>query len=192
MRNREEKIMLVDINRACLIIFNMQLELVPLVWDNYQLAHDARWLADLCHTHGIPTILTQHKKLGDLLPSVKAVTPSAQIFEKSHFSVVSEPHILNHLHDQQKNQLILAGAESHVCLLQSAIKLNQLGYEVFVVSDAISARSPSDNQAAINRLSSYACELISKDMIFFELIEHSERSNYLDLALKFLDGRYIQ
>ena len=96
------------------------------------------------------------------------------------------------LNSVYKKQLIFAGAESHICMLQSAFNLRLLGYEIFFISDVISARSSVDNEAAKSRLSDHNYPLITKEMLFFELIEHSELSHYLDLSLKFLDGRYIK
>ena len=48
--------MLINPNDVCLIIFNMQLELIPLLHNSYKLTHDCRWLADLFDTHQLPTV----------------------------------------------------------------------------------------------------------------------------------------
>ena len=79
-----------------------------------------------------------------------------------------------------------------MCIFQSSVNLQQAGYEIFVLSDTISARNESDNRQAIERLKYHQYQLITKEMLFFELIEHSELPNYLELARKFLDGRYIK
>mgnify|MGYP003543698409 FL=1 len=184
--------MLINPNDVCLIIFNMQLELIPLLHNSYKLTHDCRWLADLFDTHQLPTVLIEHKKLGQLARSIKEVAPKAKIMEKHHFSIMKEEHILSHLASHNKKQLVLAGAESHVCIFQSSVNLQQAGYEIFVLSDTISARNESDNRQAIERLKYHQYQLITKEMLFFELIEHSELPNYLELARKFLDGRYIK
>lgn len=175
-----------------LIIFNMQLELIPLLHNSYQLTHDCRWLADLFQTLQLPTALTEHKKLGKLAPSICKLAPQATILNKYYFNMTRETQILDYVNQLNRNQIVLAGAESHVCLFQSAVALKQLGKQVFILRDSISARSVDDNAAAIQRLQHHNIELITKEMLFFELLEHSEQSNYLDLAMKFLDGRYIE
>lgn len=184
--------MLINPKEICLILFNMQLNLIPLLHNNYQLTHDCSWLADLFDTHELPTVLIEHKKLGQLAPSILDVAPKATVLEKYHFSITKETHIMAHLASLNRKQLVLAGAESHVCLFQSAVNLQQEGYEIFVLSDTVSARNSHDNAQALERLAYHRCQLITKEMLFFELIEHSESPNYLDLALKFLDGRYIK
>ena len=184
--------MLINRDNVCLVIFNMQLELIPLLRNSYHLAHDCTWLADLFQTHELPIVFTEHKKLGQLLPAMTKIAPQATVLEKHHFSLHQEPHIVAYLLALNKKQLVFAGAESHVCLLHSAVALRSLGYEVYFVEDAMSARSDADNEAAKTRLLQQGFQLITKEMLFFELIEQSESPNYLDLSLKFLDGRYIK
>ena len=184
--------MLVNKDEACLILFNIQLELIPLLHNSYQLVHDSLWLVDLFTTHNLPIVLTVHKKLGHLIANIQDIALNAKVFEKKYFSVHNELCIMDYLSSLNKKQLIFAGAESHICMLQSAFNLRLLGYEIFFISDVISARSSVDNEAAKSRLSDHNYPLITKEMLFFELIEHSELSHYLDLSLKFLDGRYIK
>lgn len=183
---------MIDNDQVCLILFNMQVGLIPLLHNTTQVTHDSVWLADLFATHRLPRIIIEHKKLGAVLPALKEVANDHLLLEKFHFSLTKEQHIMQSIEALGKKQLVLAGAESHICLFQSAIGLMDAGYEVFVVSDAISARSESDNEAAKARLQKHGCELVTKEMLFFELIDNSELPNYLELSLKFLDGRYIR
>lgn len=182
---------MIDRNDVSLIIFNMQLDLIPLLNDCYRLTHGCRWVADLFQTHQLPTLLIEHKKLGVLAASVRDVAEDAVVKEKSHFNIAHEADIMQHLQALGRSQVVLAGAESHVCLYQSAMGLKAIGKKVFVLADTISARSAQDNQWAIERLRMQGVELISKEMLFFELIQHSELADYQTLALKFLDGRYV-
>lgn len=184
--------MLINPKEICLLMFNMQLNLIPLLHDNYQVTHDCRWLADLFETHKLPAVLIEHQKLGQLAPSIIEVAPNACVLEKHHFSITKEAHIMSHISSLNRKQIVIAGAEAHVCILQSVIHLQKEGYDVFVLSDTISARNANDTAQAIERLAYHQCQLITREMLFFELIEHSELPNYLDLALKFLDGRYIK
>lgn len=183
--------MLLNKDESCLMLFNMQLDLVPLLDNNYQIAHDCTWLADLATVHEWPLMLIEHKQLGQILPSIIKVAKDANVLKKHHFSVTKEPNIMLHLKSIGRKQIVLAGAESHVCLLQSALMLQKEGFDVFVLSDAITARSNTDNLAAIERLKAHGCEMLTKEMLFFELIDNSELAHYMALSLKFLDGRYI-
>ncbi len=184
--------MKVNVNDCNLVLFNMQIEMIPLLENSVLLTHNCVWLADLFTSLNLPINLVEHKKLGSLAPPILEAAPDAQILQKHHFSIAEETEALKEINQQNKKQIIVAGAESHVCIFQSTIDLLIQGFEVFVLADSISARSRQDHNIAIERLKKTACQLISKEMLFFELIKHSERPDYLDLALKFLDGRYIR
>ncbi len=170
----------------------MQLELIPLLEDSANLTHNCIWLADLFTTHDLPVALTEHEKLGKLAQPVLNVATNAKILTKHHFSIADEATIATYLKQLNKKQVVLAGAELHVCIYQSVVDLLALGYEVFVMADSVSARNRQDSQYALERLKKTNCELITKEMLFFELLGHSERPDYLELAMKFLDGRYIR
>ncbi|MBA4696801.1 MAG: isochorismatase family protein [Legionella sp.] len=184
--------MKVTFDEASLILFNMQLELIPLLENSANLTHNCVWLADLFATHDLPTALIEHKKLGTLAPPILQVSPKAKVLTKHHFSIADEPSIINYLKQLNRKQVVIAGSEVHVCIYQSVVDLLALGYEVFVLTDSVSARNRQDSQCALERLKKTKCELITKEMLFFELLKHSERPDYLELAMKFLDGRYIR
>ncbi len=184
--------MIINKDKTGLLLFNMQHELVPLLHDSYKLTYDCQWLSELMAVYQIPIISTIHKKLGEPLKNIQQQSSDIAHLEKEHFSITNEPHIVDKMKSSGKSQWILAGGEAHVCILQSAIKLTEMGEKVFILRDTISSRDKNNTQAALERFSYHQIELITQEMLFFELIEQSERDNYLDLSLKFLDGRYIK
>ncbi|MDG9669441.1 isochorismatase family protein [Hahella sp. CR1] len=184
--------MLLQKEKASVVIFNMQLELIPLLQNGTQLLNDCRWLADMCCDLQVPTQIIEHKKLGKLSQSLTEVAREAEYLEKTHFDFMQEQAVAHSVEAARSDHYVLAGAETHVCILQSALRLKAQGKEVFLLADTCSARSQTDHQAALRRLEQNGVQLITREMFFFELIRHSEYPNYLDLAMKYLDGRYIR
>ncbi|PHM67144.1 isochorismatase family protein [Xenorhabdus sp. KJ12.1] len=184
--------MLLNKEKTSVVIFNMQMELIPMLKNGSQLLNDCRWLADMCSDLQLPTTLVEHKKLGKLSESLKNLAQKAKIIEKTHFDFLKEPILISEIEKNNREQYVLAGAETHVCLLQSALHLNAIGKQVFVLADTCSSRSKIDHKVALDRLQLHGIHLITREMFFFELIRHSEYPGYLDLAMKYLDGRYIR
>ncbi|QKV80363.1 isochorismatase family protein [Amycolatopsis sp. Hca4] len=184
--------MLVDKEKTAVVIFDMQLELIPLLVNGTQLLHDCCWLAEVARELALPLTLTEHKKLGGLSLSLSDAAQDAPRLEKEHFDFLREPHIEEHLAAADRDQYVLAGAETHVVILQSALSLLERGKSVFVLRDTCSARNRSDHDAGLDRLAAEGAQLITREMFFFELIRNSEDPRYLELAKKFLDGRYIR
>lgn len=184
--------MQVKADQACVVLFNMQLELIPLLDQGTQLLNDCCWLADVAKVLGLPSLVIEHKKLGKLSTALKEVATESIYLEKSYFDFTRHEDIVRAIEETGRNQFVLAGGESHVCVMQSAFGLKALGKEVFVMADAISARNLPDHNCALQRLRENGVHLITKEMFFFECVLHSEYPDYVKQAMRFLDGRYIR
>ncbi|WP_410638485.1 isochorismatase family protein [Amycolatopsis sp. lyj-346] len=184
--------MLVEKHKTAVVIFDMQLELIPLLVHGTQLLHDCCWLAEVSREFALPLTLTEHKKLGGLALSLVDAAPDAPRLEKEHFDFLREPPVEEHVTAEEREQYVVAGAETHVAILQSALGLLERGKSVFVLRDTCSARNRSDHDAGLDRLAAEGAQLITREMFFFELIRNSEDPRYLELAKKYLDGRYIR
>ncbi len=184
--------MLLERSKTHVCIFNMQLEIIPLLRNGMQLLHDCRWLADVCRSLQIACCMIEHRKLGERAQTLSDVAGDALYFEKAYFDFLQEPDIAHYVATQNQEHFVLAGAETHVCLFQSALGLKKLGKTVFLLADTCSARSNTDHAYGLSRIQESGIHVITREMFFFEMIRTSEYPGYLDLAMKFLDGRYLQ
>lgn len=67
-----------------------------------------------------------------------------------------------------RSTIVIAGCEAHVCLLQTALDLLEEEFDVWVVTDACSARSERNRDAAFDRLAGNGAELVTTEMVAFE------------------------
>ena len=74
----------------------------------------------------------------------------------------------------ERNAIVIAGCEAHVCLLQTALGLLEDEFEVWVVTDACSSRTERNRDAAYDRLASAGAELVSTEMVAFEWLASCE------------------
>jgi hypothetical protein len=122
----------------------------------------------------IPTIVTLerpvHRK-GAVPQDIKTPLGSAaKVFEKDFFDLTKEKPIRAHLKRLKKPQIIVAGCETDVCVLQSCLGLLELGFEVFAVEELLFS-SARNVDAALARLSSQGVTILSYKTLFFELVE---------------------
>ena len=112
----------------------------------------------------------------------------ATLFEKDFFDLSKEKTIAAHLAKLKKRQMILAGCETDVCVLQSCLGLLDLGYDVFVVEDLLF--SSADNvDAAIARMKAEGAVFLTYKTLFYELVEAVEGGRHAaDMQAKF--GRF--
>ena len=104
-------------------------------------------------------------------------------FEKDFFDLTKEPKIKGHLAKLKKQQAIVAGCETDVCILQSCLGLIDLGYEVFAVEETLFS-SARDVEAAKARLAAEGVVFVSYKTLYFELLEAVGSSRHADKLIK--------
>ena len=67
--------------------------------------------------------------------------------------------------------MLIAGIESHICVYQTATDLIAAGYEVYVVSDAVSARTEQNKDIGIKMMIQLGAKLTSTEAALFELLK---------------------
>jgi len=183
---------MIRVDQCELLVFSMQLDMIPLLKEGASLLRDCCWLAEVSRELGVPVTLVEHLKLGERPQSLNAAAEGAARFEKDHFDSLAEPKLREVCAASPRSQVVLAGSETHVTILPTALSLQALGKEVFVVADAISTRYAVDHEYGLRWLDRAGVTLITKEMYFFQLMSRSEDPRYLPLARRFLDGRYLR
>src|SRR5215510_3554295 len=100
----------------------------------------------------------------------KNMVPAAEVFEKDFFDLTREKEIVDYITRLKRNQVIIAGCETDVCVLQSCLGLLGLGYEVYVVEDLLFSSSRTVD-AAIARMKAEGAVLLTYKSLYYELIE---------------------
>ena len=86
--------------------------------------------------------------------------------------MLSEP-VADQLKLTNTKSLIICGAESHICVLKTALDAVKAGYEVHVVADAVSSRTPENKQLALERMRQSGVYITSVEMILFMLLDQA-------------------
>src|SRR5262249_39815048 len=93
------------------------------------------------------------------------------VMEKIEFSCMKNEALRERLHDLRKRgrgQVVMGGIEAHVCVTQTAIDLEDQGFESFVVADAVSSRAKSSRRLALARLLKSGVDVVDSEMVVFE------------------------
>jgi nicotinamidase-related amidase len=141
----------------------------------------------------IPMIATLERPLemkGSLPEPIEEIfgdLPSslAARFEKDFFDLTKEPKIKSHLAKLKKKQVIVAGCETDVCVLQSCLGLINLGYEVFAIKETLFS-SARDVEDAKTRLRAEGVVFLSYKTLYFELLEAVGASRHTDKIIRAL------
>ncbi len=130
----------------------------------------------------IPLIITEQypKGLGTTIQKI-SIPEHAMKFEKMSFSIFNKD-ISDYIENQKKKTLVFYGIEAHICLYQSTIDALEKGYKVYFVSDAVSSRKLSNKKTAISRLLSKGAQIVSTEMLLFELMENSTHPEFKQIS----------
>ena len=180
--------MLLVKENACLLIVDVQTKLTPLVLNSESLVEGTRWLMTLAKTLNIPILVSEQypKGLGKTVTPLAECTQNAEYMEKVHFSCAADPECLKSIARAQKNQIVIAGIETHVCILQTALGLIQAGFDVYVVADLVSARKKQDHTFGLKRIRQAGGSLVTREMVFFEWVHKAGTPEFKTLSTTFL------
>ena len=148
-----------------------------------RLLSTCRFLAEGAKLLGVPTSITEQYPQG-LGPTVATLQEfSADRPAKKRFSCVEclgWPAAAEAADD--RFQIIVAGMETHVCVLQTVLDLLANGYQVYVVADGIASRREIDQQIALERLAGSGAILTTAEGVLFEWAETAEAAEFKQLS----------
>ena len=155
---------------STLLIVDLQARLMPAIADGEAVVAKAAFLADVARRLGVPILATEQNPAG-LGRTVPELQPYAtEPFEKRHFSASRETGFFERLPADRKT-VVVAGAETHVCVLQTVLGLLDRGYSVAAVSDAVGSRYPADKEAGLRRMQAHGADIVSAEMVAFEWLD---------------------
>ncbi|WP_217589575.1 hydrolase [Lentibacillus saliphilus] len=90
--------------------------------------------------------------------------------EKTTFSACKNEAFMRELKATDRKHVLIAGIEAHVCVYQTAKDLNRLEYDVHLVKDAVSSRTPFNKQIGIEAMEEAGITGTSVEMALYELM----------------------
>lgn len=196
--------MLIDVDMSQLVLVDYQTRLMPAMFESELVVANAVRLAKLAALLEVPAFYTEQypSGLGNTVSDVKAALDEARarVLNKMQFSAIEEglgewlrppakpvqgnarslpKHLQKPATDvPERNTVVIAGCETHVCLLQTALDLLDEEYDVCVVTDASSSRTERNRDAAFDRLAGAGAELVTTEMVLFEWLRTCEHDQF--------------
>ncbi|MCL2636426.1 MAG: hydrolase [Betaproteobacteria bacterium] len=162
--------MLIARDNSLLLVVDIQEKLAPAIHESATVTTNSVRLLRASAQLAVPAFVSEQyvRGLGPSLAAIRAAAGHARFFEKTHFSCAAEAGVLDLLRAVGRRQVILTGTETHVCVLQTACGLLETGFQVFLVADASSSRTPANRDAAVERLRALGAQVVTTEMVLFE------------------------
>lgn len=172
--------MLIERADSLLLVVDVQERLAPAIHDaDSATANNVRLLKAASQLN-VPAFVSEQyvRGLGHSLPEIRSAAVNAEFFEKIHFGCAAEPGVVDRLLATGRRQILVTGMETHVCVLQSALGLKALDFDVFLVADAASSRTPENRQQAIERMRACGVHIVTTEMVLFEWLHRAGTDDF--------------
>jgi len=168
---------------SVLIVIDVQGNLAQSVHNKERLFKNIRALIKAAQILQIPILLTEQApdKIGKTIPEIKELLEDVEAICKECFSCGALPEFMDKLKALQRKEIIIAGIESHVCVLQTVNDLIESGYTVQVVLDAISSREQINSDVAIERMKALGATPSTMEMMVTELIKGPKHAHFKEI-----------
>lgn len=201
--------MLLELEDSQLVLVDYQSRLLPALHEGPVILANALRLAKMARLLKVPLWATEENPsgLGSTVPELQSLLVQAggKTLAKMQFSAVEEGlgemlrpeppqrapqgnarSLPKHLQKPaavvaQRNTVVIAGCETHVCLLQTALDLLEDEFDVWVVTDACSSRTERNRDAAFDRLAGAGAELVTTEMVAFEWLRSAEHPAFAEV-----------
>lgn len=165
---------------SALVLVDYQQRLMPMIDGGARVLAQALRLGAVAHELGVPVLGTEQnpRGLGRNDDAVRALC--ATTLEKMHFDACEAglASIVRAARTPAATDVVIAGCEAHVCLLQTALGLRRAGLHVWVVADACGSRLASNHALAMQRLRDAGAQVVSYEMVAFEWLHGCEHPRF--------------
>jgi nicotinamidase-related amidase len=166
------------------LVIDIQERLFPHIFEHQQMALNTVTLVKGLQHLGIPVMITQQytKGLGESIQPVRELFSATPHIEKVAFSCCDDVNFVAELARIGRKNVVIAGIESHVCVLQTCTDLLMSGYQPVIVEDCVSSRRPGDKKVAIDRMRSSGAVITTSESILFELLRYSGTPEFKEIS----------
>lgn len=178
---------ILSIANSLLIVVDLQTKLSAAMLETEAelMRSNACSLVEAAGLLSIPVLLTEQYPKG-LGPTDATITDllseDTLIFDKTGFSCCAAEGFTDTVANTDRQQIILVGQETHVCVLQTALELIHLGYQVHVVEDAMCSRKAEHKFYALQRMQQQGATITNYESVLFEWVRDSTHPEFKKIS----------
>jgi nicotinamidase-related amidase len=170
---------LIDRDQLVLVVIDIQERLAATMPDRDRVLARVPQLVRVAGLVAAPIVVTRQypKGLGEsegVIVHVLAEAESAGVavthVDKTAFCACGEPAFLSALEATGRDQIVIVGMETHICITQTALDLIGRGYRVQVVADAVCSLDPVNHAVALDRMRAAGVVITATQSVMYEAV----------------------
>lgn len=165
------------------LIIDIQTRLVPAMNDHSIFVEKSCQLLTGLNILNIPLILSEQypQGLGSSLDEIKALTGQAPVVEKTQFSAVL-PEVLDFIQQNQAENIIVIGGETHVCVLQTVLELRARGFNVYLPIECVASRTEQNKANGLAQMQQAGAIISNIESILFTLLGNAKHPAFKSIS----------
>lgn len=169
-------------NTACLIV-DIQERLTPALHEAERFTAACTLLIQGLHALGIPMMATEQypQGLGTTLPEIKSLLQDTPFVEKTRFSAVL-PETEDFIHRHNAQNIALIGAETHICMLQTALDLRAQGLNVYIPAECAASRNPANKTNGLEQMRAAGVTVGNGESLLFALLRDAKHPAFKTIS----------
>lgn len=173
-----------------LLVIDLQEKLMPAIYGSDKIIKNSKTLLKVFEMYGIKKIATEQypKGLGQSVSEIKENLDYECIFSKTSFDAITD-EVFSFLKENKITNVVITGAETHICVYQTVRRLLFEGYKVFVVEDAVSSFNEEQKKLGLKAISDMGASLVNTEMIMFDLASNAKDENFKEISKMVKDLR---
>ena len=170
--------------QTAVLIIDIQDRLAAAMPLKDQITNNCLILIEAAKQFQIPVVLTEQypKGLGRTLDEIQRALPGVDPFEKLSFNCCDEAGFLEKIRGLGKKKLLLAGMETHICILQTALGLLREGFDIQIVRDAVCSRTKTNFKTGLGTLDRAGAVITSTETVIFQLLQKAGSDAFKTLS----------
>lgn len=192
---------LLDIGRSILVVIDLQGKLMDMIARPGLVVASSVRLLKLADLFGVPVVMTEQypRGLGGTHPAVREVYDGLSVpkrfVEKTAFGCCGDEGFGKALAElrpalgSRDRQLVVAGIEAHVCVMQTVLELLRQGSQVHLCWEAVSGRGEEYRAHALDRMRQAGAVITNHESVGFEWARHKDHPGFRAMSALFKEGQ---
>ena len=171
-------------DRCALVVVDIQDRFSDLIHHMDRVLENSTRLIRFCRELNLPILVTEHypRGLGHTVPRIKELWEDFAPIEKIHFSCCGCEDFNTALAATGRDQIILCGIETHVCIYQTAADLRREGKQVVVAADAVSSCAKRRRKSGLKAMAALGVQELDSQAIMFEILHRAGTPQFKAVA----------
>lgn len=169
-------------NTECIVV-DLQERIVPVLHASEVMLQSCGILLKGLNKLNVPLMATEQypRGVGKTIPQIAELLGNAPVFEKTRFSAYTN-EIEKKLANRQVKNVILIGAETHICMLQTVFDLLNAGIGVHVPFECTSSRKLQNKENALRQMRDAGAVIDNVESVLFQLLQDAKHEAFKEIS----------